>query len=130
MKGPAERRALQIAVGVAALVPIAAGLAGVLEGPAFLDLRGPAQALTHGAYLSGLLLGVGLGFWYTIPAIERQGGTFTLLSFIVVLGGLARAWTALRLGVATPLVIGPLVMELAVTPALWAWQRRMARRVG
>ena len=82
-------------------------------------------ATTHAAYLSGLLLGIGFGFWSTVPAIERHRARFTLLTGIVVLGGLARLYTAARLGVWTPSVSLPLVMELAVTPALWFWQGRI-----
>ena len=86
--------------------------------------------LTHGAYLSGLLLGVGVSFWRLIPSIERQGRIFSLLTLLVVLGGLARALTAFRLG-AWNLSVGlPLVMELGVTPALWLWQRRVSSLFG
>jgi len=125
-----ERRALQIVVGAVALAPVTAGWAGIIAGPAFLRLYGPAASLTHAAYLSGLLLGIGLGFWSTIPGIEKQGRMFTALTAIVVAGGLARAWMALRLGAASPLIAGPLLMELGVTPLLWLWQRKVARGFG
>ena len=91
-----------------------------------LLLLGPAHALTHGAYLSGLLLGLGLVFWSLIPTIEDQSRVFGLLTFVVVIGGLARAFTAFRLGAWSLSVELPLVMELAVTPALWLWQRRVS----
>lgn len=118
-----ERRFLQIAVAVAGLVPAAAGALGVLS-PELL-ISGPAPALTHAAYLSGLLLGLGLALWSLIPAIERQGRAFGLLTGLVVLGGLARAFTALRLGVWSLSVVLPLAMELGITPALWLWRRRV-----
>ena len=123
-----ERRALQIAVAVAGLVPVGAGAVGAFD-PALLDLTGSAQSQTHAAYHSGLLLGIGLGFWSTLPAIERHGARFTLLTFVVALGGLARLLLALRLNIWTLAVTGPLIMELGVTPALWLWQCRLARRV-
>ena len=119
-----ERRSLQIAVALAGLVPVTAGAVGTFR-PELL-IGGPAHALTHGAYLSGLLLGLGLAFWSLIPAIERRREVFGLLTGLVVLGGLARAFTAARLGAWTPSVVLPLVMELAVTPALWLWQRRVS----
>ena len=121
-----ERRLLQITVAVAGLVPVAAGALGALL-PEIL-IAGPAQALTHTAYLSGLLLGLGLAFWSLIPAIERQGRLFSLLTGLVVLGGLARALAAFRLGAWSLTVTLPLGMELGVTPALWLWQRRLARK--
>jgi len=121
-----EKRLLQLAVAVAGLVPVTAGAAGAFWPEAFF-LPQRAGSLTHGAYLSGLLLGVGLCFWSLVPTIERQGRTVTLLTAIVFLGGLARLAVAARLGVWGPSVVLPLVMELGVTPALWAWQRRVAR---
>ncbi len=127
MNYDSEKLALQVAIAIAALLPVTAGWAGVLGGAGFLRLYGPAAALTHAGYLSGLLLGIGLAFWSTIPEIEKEGRLFGLLTAIVFLGGLARAWTALRLGAASPLIAGPLLMELGVTPVLWAWQRRLAR---
>jgi hypothetical protein len=121
-----SRRFLQIAVAVAGLVPVSAGTLGALR-PELLSLSGPPHAFTHAAYLSGLLLGLGLGFWSLIPTIERQRHAFTILTGLVVLGGLARAFTAARLGAFGLSVIFPLIMELGVTPALWAWQRQVAR---
>ena len=120
-----ERRLLQIAIAAAGLVPVSAGALGALR-PELLDLAGPPHALTHAAYLSGLLLGIGLAFWSCVPAIETKSGRFALLTGIVVLGGLARLLTAIRLGVWSPLVTGPLAMELIVTPAVCLWQKRVA----
>jgi hypothetical protein len=121
-----RRRPLQIAVAIAGLVPVTAGAAGAFD-PTLLELAGSPQTLSHAAYLSGLLLGIGVAFWSTIPAIDTKSGRFGLLAAIVVLGGLARLFTAVRLGIWTPSVASPLVMELGVTPALWLWQRRLAR---
>jgi hypothetical protein len=120
-----EYRLLQIAVAVAGLVPVTAGAIGAAW-PALLALGGTPSAVTHAAYLSGLLLGIGLGFWSLIPSIEKQGRLFTLLTGFVVLGGLARLAAAARMGAWGPAVALPLVMELGVTPALWLWQRRVA----
>jgi hypothetical protein len=121
-----QKIALQVAVAIGGCVPVAAGAAGAFD-PATLDLTGRAQSLTHVAYLSGLLFGMGLGFWSCIPAIETKRDRFALLAGIVVLGGLARLFIAIRLGVWTQPVILPLAMELGVTPALWLWQRRLSR---
>jgi hypothetical protein len=121
-----ERRYLQIVVALAGLVPVLAGALGALR-PELLDLTGPPHALTHAAYLSGLLLGLGLAFWSLIPAIESRGHAFGLLTGLVVVGGLARALTAARLGAWGLSVIVPLIMELGATPALWLWQKRIAR---
>jgi hypothetical protein len=121
-----QKPALQIAVALAGLVPVAAGLLG--QFPAMLGLSGDAATFAHAAYLSGLLVGIGLAFWSTIPAIEKRGEIFGLLTAIVMLGGLARLTMAVRMNVWTLDVTLPLLMELLVTPALWLWQRRIAKR--
>jgi len=121
-----QKLALQAAVSLAGLVPVTAGTLGAID-PRWLALAGAAPTLTHAAYLSGLLLGIGLAFWSLVPGIERQGRVFTVLSAIVALGGLARLWMAVHMGAGGASVVLPLVMELGVTPALWAWQRRVAR---
>jgi hypothetical protein len=121
-----EKQALQLAVALAGLVPVLAGLLGMA--PAILGLSGDAASLTHVAYLGGLLTGIGLAFWSTIPSIEKRSDVFSLLAAIVVLGGLARLTMAIRMDIWTPNVTLTLAMELLATPGLWLWQRRIARR--
>lgn len=126
-----EAQALRIAVALASLVPLSAGLAGMLAGSAFLGSELPADisADSHIRYLSGLLFGIGVGFASTLRRIERRGARFRLLTGIVVLGGLARLLGAVLHGApAAPMLFG-LVMELLVTPALCLWQWRIARQM-
>lgn len=124
-----ELRALQISVAIGSFVPVAAGLAGVALGPRLAD---GADAVSipldsHFRYLSGLLAGIGFGFWSTLPDILRRGARFRLLTAIVVLGGLGRLISWLRLGAPDAPMIFGLAMELAVTPALALWQARLER---
>jgi hypothetical protein len=124
-----ERRALQIVVAIGSLIPIGAGLAGVLLGPAMVDAASlPIAADSHYRYLSGLLLGIGIGFVTTIPSIERRTARVRLLAAIVVIGGLGRLLSLLLHGVPDAPMLAALVMELVVTPALALWQARVARR--
>jgi len=124
-----ERRALQIAVAIGSLVPISAGLAGVIFGPAMVDAMSvPIAADSNYRYLSALLLGIGIGFATTILAIERRTGRVRLLTAIVVIGGLGRLASLLLRGIPDRPMLAALVMELAVTPALAVWQSRVARR--
>ncbi len=129
-RGKAQAGALRVAVAVAAIVPVAAGLDGMLRGAAFLGGH-PAANLTldsHLRYLSGLLLAIGFGFWSTIPRIEQQAARFRLLTAIVVLGGLGRLYGIAAEGLPPGPMLFGLAMELGVTPLLCWWQGRVAAR--
>ena len=108
-----ERRALQIAVALLSLVPVAAGLAGVLHGAAMLDgSLGTPSRDSHMRYLSGLLLAIGVAWWSVIPAIERHGARVRLLTALVVCGGVARLLSLVVVG--TP--SGPMRRSARGTP--------------
>lgn len=125
-----ERRLLQAIVGIACLVPLSAGFYGVLYGPGWL--RGvdivPVDLDSHFRYVSGIFLGVGVGFFTCLRTIEARGDRFWLLGSVVVLGGLARAFSAVQVGLPSGGHIFGLVMELGVVPCLIAWQASFAGR--
>ena len=124
-----EKLLLQIAVAVGSLVPICAGAAGIIFGPAMVEAGAvPLAADSHYRYLSGLLLGIGIAFASTIPAIEHRSARFRLLTAIVVIGGLGRLVSLLLRGYPDRPMLFALAMELVVTPALAFWQARVARR--
>jgi hypothetical protein len=124
-----EKRALQVAVAIACLVPLGAGGAGVLLGPRMLGsgIVAATDLDSHFRYLSGLLLAIGLGYASTIPCIEMHGGRFRLLTCIVVVGGVGRLLSLLAIGTPSPVMLAALAMELLVTPGLALWQRRIVR---
>ena len=122
-----ERRLLQLTLAAASLVPLSAGLAMMTYGPGFLDLAASVSADSHFRYLSGLLFGIGCVVLTIIPNIERNGETLRAIASIVALGGFARLWSLIHVGwPGTPMALA-LFMELGVTPALYFWQRRIAR---
>jgi hypothetical protein len=113
-------------------VPLGAGTAGVLLGPALVGAGGvgAADLDSHFRYLSGLLLGIGLLFVATVPQIERRTAWFRLGTAIVVCGGLGRLLSLLVSGApSVPHLVG-LVLELAIVPSLAVWQTRVARTFG
>ena len=124
-----EQMALQAAVALGSLVPIGAGLGGILLGPRLLGPSSVSSADldSHFRYLSGLLLAIGLGFVSTIPGIATHERRFRLLTGIVVIGGIGRLVPALLAGAPSAITIAALAMELLVTPGLALWQRRIAR---
>jgi hypothetical protein len=82
---------------------------------------------SHVRYLSGVLAGLGLAFWASLPRIEEHGARFRLLGAMVVAGGLARLFGIGFVGwPGWPMALA-LVMELVVAPLLVLWQGRVAR---
>jgi hypothetical protein len=123
-----NRHALQAVIAIAGLVPVGAGLAGVLLGPSFAGHAIAGASLdSHFRYLSGLLLGIGLIFWALISTIERRGDLVRALTFIVFVGGLGRAVSLLQVGAPDGGMRLALIMELVVTPLICLWQFRVER---
>jgi uncharacterized membrane protein YfcA len=123
----AEKALLQSTVGLASLVPILAGLFGLLAG-AHMFGGGTYGMDSQFRYLSDLLLGIGFAFISAIPRIEFHRRRFRLLTAIVVTGGIGRLLGVLLTGALDKTVLFALVMELVVTPTLCVWQHRAARR--
>lgn len=122
-----ERRLLQAAIALACIVPLSGGLWGIIEGAGMLGQGGDVTLDSHVRYLSGLLLGIGLAFLSVIPNVESHGGRSSLLSAIVVTGGLSRLYGVWNDGWPAPAMQAALAMELGVVPILYLWQRRVAR---
>ena len=115
-----QRRALQISIAIAALVPVVGGLWGVVHGAS-----GDTWADNHHRYLSGILLAIGLAYWSTVPRIEAMGARLRLLTTLVVIGGGARlVGIALGDGATTEVVLA-LAMELGAAPLICLWQMRV-----
>ncbi|WP_099867483.1 DUF4345 domain-containing protein [Pararhizobium haloflavum] len=129
-KSQLSLRLLQATVATLALVPISAGLLGVLRGPAFLGLDAPppTDLDSHLRFLSGVFLALGLAWWSCIPAIETKTARFRLLACATVVGGLARLASLGLLGAPSAGHMAGLFMELVVVPLLVFWQARLARR--
>ncbi len=118
-----ERRALQVSIAIAALLPVGAGLWGIAH-----PVSPGAWDDNHHRYLSGLLLAIGLGYWSAMPEIEKKTARLRLLTALVVLGGVARLSGLLLGDVPTMPVAAALAMELLVAPLLCLWQARMTSR--
>jgi hypothetical protein len=123
-----ERKLLQQTVAILATIPVAAGLYGVLFGQALTGEVMSISAESHFRFLSGLLLGIGLCFWSTLPGIEEKTNRFRLLTLLVVIGGLGRLIGLALTGLPSLFMLGGLFIELIVTPILCLWQTRVANR--
>ena len=123
-----ERKLLQQAVAIVATIPVATGLYGVLFGQALTGDAVSISAESHFRFLSGLLLGIGLCFWSTLPRIEEHTSRFRLLTLLVVIGGLGRLIGLALTGLPSLFMVGGLIVELVVAPFLCLWQTRVANR--
>jgi hypothetical protein len=121
------RRALQWAVGILALVPICAGLAGIIFGTSMItDTATTIPMDSHFRYLSGLLLGIGFGFWSMIPNIEKNTRPFQMMTVIVVIGGLGRLYSFVVAGAPDGPMLFGLTMELIIVPIIAVCQYAIA----
>ncbi len=128
-----ERRLLQAAVALGCVVPLLAGGAGIVHGPAFLHGVGsgvPADLDSHFRYLSGLLVAIGFGFASCIPGIERKAARFRLLALLVFVGGVGRLISLLSIGIPGSGHVFGLAMELVAVPLLVLWQARISNHAG
>jgi len=123
-----ERKLFQQTVAIVATIPVAAGLYGVLFGQALTGDAVSISAESHFRFMSGLLLGIGLCFWSTLPGIEDKTNRFRLLTLLVVVGGLGRLVGLVLTGLPSLFMIGGLILELVVAPFLCLWQTRIANR--
>ena len=124
-----ERRALQVVVFLGGFVPVLAGLAGFLEGPEMAGMNTSVISMdSHFRYLSGLLMGIGFCFWSTILDIEMKKERFQMLGLIVVLGGCARLYSLITVGLPDHAMLSGLVMELVIVPLLVLWQHRVTHQ--
>jgi hypothetical protein len=123
-----SKRLLQICVAIGGLVPVSAGMAGIIMGPSMITgAVAPLPLDSHYRYLSGLLLGIGFGFWSCIPKIEHRTERVQLLAAIVVIGGLGRVTSLWAAGVPDVPMQLALVMELVITPLLALWQYTISK---
>ncbi|NUU46957.1 DUF4345 domain-containing protein [Sphingomonas zeae] len=124
-----ERRALQVVVAIACLVPLTIGGISIVRGPGWLGHAPsiPTDLDSQFRYVSGIFFALGLAFTTCVPGIERKGARFRLLGLLVVAGGLARALSWATIGAPSAGHRLGLVMELGVVPLLMLWQARIAR---
>ncbi|GLQ36489.1 hypothetical protein GCM10007908_01090 [Rhizobium albus] len=123
-----QRRLLQMTIAVLALVPIGAGLAGVLTGPAFLATSPPwsNDLDSHVRFLSGVFLLLGLAWWSCIPQIETKTERIRLLGAATFVGGLARLYSLILVGAPTMGHLIGLGLELVAVPLILLWHPRLS----
>ncbi len=119
---------LQIATAFSALGLLVLGGGGVILGAQFMHGVGTVTVDNYFRLTSGVLAGLGLVLLASIPHVERYRERFGIVTFVIVLGGLAHLFSAVLHGIPSLGTILGLFMELIYAPLLWLLQRHVASR--
>ncbi len=123
-----ERFCLQIATAFSALVLLGLGLCGIILGVQFLHGVGTITVDNYFRLLSGIIAGMGIVLLCSIPHVERYRERFGILTFMIVLGGLAELYSVTLHGIPSVGALFGMFMTLIYAPLLWLLQRHVARR--
>lgn len=125
-----SRRALQVATGALAAIPVVTGVLTMmgLGDPLYATAGLPAYALLDNnlRFFGGLWLVLGLALFWLIPRIEHETAMFRVLWLMVFVGGLGRLLSMLALGLPPWPFVGFAVLELVGAPLFIGWQARIA----
>lgn len=124
-----EKRALQLTIFIAAIVPICAGFGGIFLGSSLFGDMSSVSLESHFKYLSGLLFAIGLIFWSLIPKIEDKTKIVRILTLIVFMSGLSRLYSAIFVSPPTDEILFALCLELIITPLICLWQNRISKLI-
>lgn len=123
-----ERFCLQIATAFSALVLLGLGLCGMILGVQFLHGVGTITVDNYFRLLSGIIAGMGIVLLCSIPHVERYRERFGILTFMIVLGGLAELYSVTLHGIPSVGALFGMFMTLIYAPLLWLLQRHVAKR--
>ena len=125
-----NKRNLQIATAILALVPIITGLIGLtgLSDPLYASLHLPRDATLDSnlRFYSGVWLGVGLAAAWTVPRIERETTLFRALWLMIFLGGTGRLLSLALAGMPFTPFVGFTALEILGAPFFVCWQTKIA----
>ncbi len=123
-----ERLFLQIGTALSALVLLGLGISGVILGVQFMHGVGTITVDNYFRLLSGMMAGMGIVLLMSIPHVERYRERFGILTFMIVLGGLAELYSVMLHGIPSIGTLFGLFMTLIYAPLLWLLQRHVAKR--
>ncbi|CAF3463150.1 unnamed protein product [Rotaria sp. Silwood1] len=123
-----QRLALQIVIGLLAIIPLFVGLQGIFRGPNMLaeGYNYPLSVDSHFRYLSGLPVAIGLLLLRSLPTIDRDASDLRRVSLLIFIGGLGRLWGLITLGFDISTMVATLA-ELFLFPFLCLWQYQVQK---
>jgi Domain of unknown function (DUF4345) len=126
-----SKRALQIATGLLAMIPVATGLLGLLgvEDPVYVAVGVPRIVLLHTnlRFYSGVWVVLGLALWWLIPTIQRQTVLFRALWGMIFIGGVGRLLSMITLEWPPIPFVAFTAIEIVGAPLFIWWQFKVAR---
>ena len=126
-----NKKPLQIATAVLAMVPLVSGVLTMLgvHDPLYSALALPAAPLLDSnlRFFGGVWLGLGLAVLWLVPRIETQGVLFRAMWGAIFLGGVGRALSMALVGMPPLPFVGFTVLELVGPPLFIWWQHRVAQ---
>ncbi len=132
-----NKKALQIAIGILALIPLLTGGLDLILGATALNIVDgagvSAEVLNNVVidsqirFLGAIWLGVGVLLYWMLPAIETQTTLFRFTIGSIILGGIGRLASAFLVGIPPIPVLGGIGLEVIGMPLLLLWQSRIAK---
>ncbi len=121
------KRGLQMVLMILSLIPLYFAITGFMGGAAGMN-GGEAVAAeldNQFRYLSAFYLILTFLIWYVVRDIEIHTGIFRIAILAIFLGGLARLYSYLYMGVPPQTMVGGMFLELGA-PILAIWQHKVA----
>ena len=126
-----SKLALQIIMGLLAIIPVATGLLGLLgvEDPFYVAVGVPPIVLldTNLRFYSGVWLGLGLALYWLIPSIEKQTIPFRVIWAMIFIGGIGRLLSMMLLASPPFAFIAFTALEIVGAPLFILWQFRVSK---
>ena len=128
-----SKRALQIVTGLLGVVPLVTGLLGLMgvADPFYVAIGVPPIVVldTNLRFYSGIWLGLGLAFFWLIPAVQKQTVLFRVLWGMIFIGGIGRLLSMMLLAWPPVSFVAFTALEIAGAPLFIWWQSRVSNYV-
>ena len=116
------RQAFKIVLMILSLIPLYFAITGICGGAAQFGDSVSAPLDNQFRYLSAFYLSLFLLIWYVLGNLEERGTVLRILILAIFLGGLARLYSYMNVGVPEPRQMAGMALELG-SPILALWHR-------